>query len=309
MERRFRFSIVFPALVALILLCAGHRPANADTWGDGGVPPDQGVAALYEGLYRAAQVLFRNSESIRPSLTGPPAQQKEVIRGVLEKNPQFLSFVTTYVRYLIYTAGYKGENLLKMLRSGQLWSSKGAISAKGGAVTAEALLAVIAVAIVAGTSGTAAHDMATNYLAELETLGDAAEREAYNALVRLLLDKVASGQTQLCNNMTFAEAVTRLRINMHTSPTRPFWQIICAEPPARDLSRCFSRDGRHDLCRRNNCSIPERREMVCLSRDGRNGQCQKNGCNPVFTNRDGTTYRIPCYWEERVTPAVPCYWD
>jgi len=81
-----------------------------------------------------------------------------------------------------------------------------------------------------------------------------------------------------------------------------------AQLPARDIRRCFSKDGRNDLCRRHNCYIPETRTPVCMSHDGRNGACQRNGCNKIFRNRDGSTYEIPCYWTEHVTPAGPCHW-
>lgn len=72
---------------------------------------------------------------------------------------------------------------------------------------------------------------------------------------------------------------------------------------------CYSRDGRDSLCRANNCSIPARTKRVCRSGDGRHKMCQRNGCNPLFTNPNGSTFRVPCKWvDEVVQVAVPCYW-
>ncbi len=72
---------------------------------------------------------------------------------------------------------------------------------------------------------------------------------------------------------------------------------------------CKSKDGRHETCRKSGCNIPDRLERICLSKDGRNVTCQKNGCNPVFTRADGSTYRIPCYWKDRLIKGIPCYWE
>jgi hypothetical protein len=91
--------------------------------------------------------------------------------------------------------------------------------------------------------------------------------------------------------------------------TPPAEALPGAAAPPQDINRCFSRDGRHDLCRRNNCNIPERRERVCQSRDGRHQLCQQNNCSPSFINTQGQPYQVPCYWEERVAPGVPCYWQ
>jgi hypothetical protein len=92
------------------------------------------------------------------------------------------------------------------------------------------------------------------------------------------------------------------------SPIAPMPGIMPPPSPPRDISRCFSRDGRHELCRRNNCNIPARRERVCLSHDGRHQLCQDNNCNPNFIGPYGP-YTVPCYWSEQVAPAVPCYWQ
>ena len=112
-------------------------------------------------------------------------------------------------------------------------------------------------------------------------------------------------ETDYLESISFDKFLQREELQSTPSPSS---NVPCT--PRENLPKiCFSKDGRHNTCRKNNCNIPDRVEQVCLSKDGRNASCRKNGCNPVFTRADGSTYRIPCYWKERLVKGIPCYWQ
>ena len=118
------------------------------------------------------------------------------------------------------------------------------------------------------------------------------------------LDQLAGAKYRGANCNPVKKRVCRSRDGRHELCRKH----NCHIPPTTKWV-CRSRDGRHELCRKNNCNIPPKRKRVCWSKDGRHGLCRKNGCNPVFTNKDGSTYTVPCYWEEVVYSGVPCYWE
>lgn len=67
---------------------------------------------------------------------------------------------------------------------------------------------------IAGATQLAISAAESEYVATMESLGDAAEAEAWNNNVRLLMDRLTSGKVKLAAGMTFADALKRMRSNM-----------------------------------------------------------------------------------------------
>lgn len=229
------FAIVAPPRVTF----AQGEPAAmmselAEALAEGQVASEAGLADASSGIARDAAGVFANSPQTRASI-GAGETVVSDISGAIRSNPTLRGAVVERVRFLIREMGWKGDELRAILKRGDTW--KPLRSGRYGFTTIEALSTVLGFYMVGVVvQGHIDHAYA-EYVAEMESLGDAAEKEAYNNNMRLLVAAIADRGYQLCNGMSFADAARRLHENMKDAavPTKPFSGIVenCTNPTSQ----------------------------------------------------------------------------
>ncbi len=194
----------------------------------------EGGLAYEEGLTQSSTGILTNPGALRPlgmeKLANMEASESVTALGkLIEKEPSLGNAVVARLQVGVRQLGLKGDALRAYLQRPSTWGPPfRALLNKGGFVALEVLGTVLAfhtIGVVVQADIDAAY---AEYKAEMESLGDAAEQEAYNNNMRLLANAIAEGRHSLCSNLTFGSAARRLRDNMQdrSHPTQPFIGII-----------------------------------------------------------------------------------
>lgn len=176
-----------------------------------------------EGLKLATEGLAQATiESGKAAQVVHQLGARETVSQGLARVPQFLRSVIAHLQQDITTGRVTSANARSMLVRGRTWQQ--------GAVNLNAFLEIMFWLAYAAPFAYVGNVATHNYLDELRQTANEAEEKAYIDLVKLLIQRTTTGQVVLCRGMTFGEAATRLRINLQTSPGRPYWNIICDAP-------------------------------------------------------------------------------
>ncbi len=201
---------------------------------------------------RAAQEFFRDMpghsiHAVRTYLgrlgaAGIPAVQSTIVAEV----PEQFTIMALDTAYAVSQSG--GGAALKSaihgeIRAGLAGQARSALSRLLGAVgskfgamaewlaskTGQRILGIYA---IADFTQSQINEALFAYQDEMEALGDAAELEAFNNNLNLMLDSLEDGRTVLVEGMTLAEAVRKLRRNMNRGGKYFDGILVKAEPGA-----------------------------------------------------------------------------
>lgn len=211
-------NLVHPEIMDL------HRSLRSSFGALGIVGYRAGLRMITDGLTEAAMKFAQKDGAVNLA-----AQMRggfrPLVENALKSNRKFLRSVVKYLKWLADKNIVTPQNR-NALNVGKTWLRK------SGAVDLSAFLRLMAVIVVAVASGYMGYQTGKAWLYEMDQTANAAEETAYADLLKLLIKKTTKGDTKLCDNMTYAEAGTRLRINLHTMPNQPFWGIVCKKVDA-----------------------------------------------------------------------------
>ena len=142
----------------------------------------------------------------------------------MAERPDFLGKVLNQLKALIDAKVVTPSNT-RVLGHSTSWTLR-----SGGVALGPFLKAVaigFALQVAAGWGFAQGREFRATYFYELDRFGSEAEAEAYNNLMERLIYQTTKGTLVLCDGMSYAEAATRLQINFRTSPTQPYWNILC----------------------------------------------------------------------------------
>lgn len=192
--------------------------------------------AAGEGLSRNAWQIFTQAEA-ELLHTAPTLAEGAASFVKLDRSWQWR--IAQRILTLTRQTGATGEALLGQLRRATNWNhlwtkTRTGLSRAGfvrlGVLTTflEVVAVYDALKLAHFTTYAGMRAAYLEYLAEMDSLSDAADKEAFNTLLQQMFRAVAQGRHRLCEGLTLGQAARQLRLNMLDSanPARPFAGIL-----------------------------------------------------------------------------------
>jgi hypothetical protein len=188
-----------------------------------GVDAKHGINQIAEGLSRNMSQAFRQSPALREAVHAGGTTRAGMVRQ-LTRSKELAREVTRRVTRL-GKLGYSGDKLAMELAHGNTWSILGKRTMRAGFATLEVLNTLMGYVLIAEVTQAAIDAAFAEYDAEMESMGYAAEQEAYNWLALMMLTHLKDGRLHLREGLTLADALKLLRQNMQ-SETWPYTGIF-----------------------------------------------------------------------------------
>lgn len=192
-----------------------------------------GIGKIIEGITAALATTLTNPSIQRTGLN-------RFVRWSLTQSPRMLNGIVA----LLNSASVNAGNVAGTIMRGITRARGASISLGPYARLLGTFLLVEATQRISFAEG---QEYTRITLLEYDSLALSSERSAYVDLLQSLMQRLTAPNSniQLCKRMRLGEAATRLRINMQTSPNKPFWNIICGRPDPKLLSS-WSNAGCHN---------------------------------------------------------------